>query len=124
MKATLALAEGAGAARVPVTRVGALLISSPFQASELQPCFWQKGIGKMSSLSNFSATCNSLRAAARQLLKDYSSGADNTHCGPVGATVTAAPASLRMSMGEVRKSKPVTLCSFTRSELMVWPIRA
>jgi hypothetical protein len=73
----------------------------------------------MANHSDFLATCQSLRAAARQLQKAHSTGPDSIQCDSVGASVTAAPASLRMSMGEVRKAKPVTLCSFTRSDLMV-----
>ncbi len=70
-----------------------------------------------SSASEFHAKCNTLRAAAKQLMKELAARPQEQLCD--GATTHAPPATLRMSMGEVRKKRPVTLCTFTRSELMV-----
>ncbi len=73
----------------------------------------------MSQNSDFYEKCNALRAAARQLLKDCVAQPEE-HLGlEEGMTVSATPAALHMSMGEVRHAKPVTLCTFSRSELMV-----
>jgi hypothetical protein len=72
----------------------------------------------MASISDFSAKCGDLRASARQLLKDHASREQAAPKGDDGVTVAAAPEALRMSMGEVRKIKPITLCTFSRSELM------
>jgi hypothetical protein len=63
--------------------------------------------------------CNALRAAARQLLKDCAAQPEEHVLLDEGMTVSATPAALHMSMGEVRHAKPVTLCTFSRSELMV-----
>lgn len=72
--------------------------------------------------SDFAARCNALRASARQLLKDKAARPDALQQVAEGRSVTAAPSILRMSMGEVRKKKTITLCTFSRSELMVCKI--
>ena len=74
----------------------------------------------MSQNLDFFEKCNALRAAARQLLKDCAACAEPEDLRlEEGMTVSATPAALHMSMGEVRHAKPVTLCTFSRSELMV-----
>ena len=72
----------------------------------------------MGSTSDFSAKCGDIRASARQLLKDQASREQDPPKETDGVTVAAAPEALRMSMGEIRKTKPITLCTFSRSELM------
>jgi hypothetical protein len=72
----------------------------------------------MSQNLDFKEKCNALRAAARQLLKDCAAEPEDLRL-EEGMTVLATPAALHMSMGEVRHAKPVTLCTFSRSELMV-----
>ena len=73
---------------------------------------------EMSQNLDFYEKCNALRAAARQLLKDCAAEPEDLRL-EEGMTVSATPAALHMSMGEVRHAKPVTLCTFSRSELMV-----
>ena len=71
--------------------------------------------------TEFHAKCSALRAAARKLLKDQATSTHELPCQlqADGTTINATPGTLRMSMGEVRKKKPATLCTFARSELMV-----
>ncbi len=73
----------------------------------------------MASSSDFSAKCAEIRASARQIVKELAFRGEDAPSEADGMTLTAAPEILRMSMGEVRKTRPITLCTFSRSELMV-----
>ena len=71
--------------------------------------------------SEFSAKCGALRSAAKQLRKASvaAAQADTEQHLTEGMTVMADPSSLRMSLGEARAGKAITLCTFSRSELLV-----
>ncbi len=69
--------------------------------------------------SEFVSRCNDIRTSAKELLNNRVARLDDMQHVSDGVTLTAAPTTLRMSMGEVTKKKKITLCSFVRSELMV-----